>query len=320
MSFLEFNKLPLKVVYGTWKVEPIDAGDIFGRSLGSGIGEARSTRYRRFSCMIDALGLEWEDGAGVADAAEMDKLIRFLEGDGQSWRFDSASHSLSGNGVTNTASPGATLTKSATGGVFGGKLNIGAGGVFGTDMKNKCRSRGGWAPTQGWTIMARRNFVAGETASAGFHDCILTGAVEYSRGASSGNPAGVTQYIDGVAGSYNLGRVFSVSSVDPYVGLWGYKTDNTTVAIDYDDFVFLPYQLPAAWLGVVGVEGILEMRDNFQWPRMPRGVISGDAIRDANPVEVIARVRRQEAEQFLAAAGLDNNRELIELVMDEWGD
>jgi hypothetical protein len=318
MTALKLNGLPLRIAYETWREEADEDGDLEGDSLGPGLAEARSTRKRRFSCMLLEQGLEWDDRSGVANDEELEKLIRYIEGDGQSWRFDSTLHSLSGNGVTNTASPGATLTKNAGGGKYGGHLDIGAGGVFGVDMRNKLRSRGGWDPTKGWTLMCWRNFVAGESAAAGYHHVILKGAVAFTRGASSGNPAGVTQYIDGVAGSHALGRCFSVAVTDPYVGPWGYKTDNTTAAIDYDELVFLPYEIPTKWIGTVGTEGMIEFHDNYPWPRLPRVVIAGDLLpSDPDGVQVTARVKQATMTQLLDNGTVKKLRTL-QLQMREW--
>jgi hypothetical protein len=307
MPFVRINGLPIEVDYGSWREEAVHVGDLFERSLAARLCETRIARLRRWKCRTTPTGAN-----APPTPAESALLERWIEGHGHSFAFDSSVHSFSAAGVTNSASPGATLTRSTTGGKYGGRLNIGAGGVFGVDFRNKSYSTAGWLPEKGWTVFAWRNFVASETASAGYHHVLIKGAVAFSRG-SAANPVGVKQYIDGVLNaSANLGRVFSVHSVDPWVGIWGYTTNNTTVAIDWDELVFLPYEVPDSW-----VASIYDTHSARAWSRLPRVQVDGDYM-TGGVVEALARVEGAAAEQVATPAGLQNALRAYDLRIEEW--
>lgn len=296
MTFLMVNGIDVDVADGSFKETTQDTGDLFRRTLSGRIAEARGARSRSWSFRTNSM---------LRDDAE--KLRMWLEGVGQSWNFDSAVHSYSGAGVANTAA--GTITRNAGGGKYGGRLTVGSGSQFGVDMSNKLGKRRGWSPTDGWTFGAWRNFVASESASAGFHSIICKGAVAVTRGASA-NPAGVNQYVDGALNnSANLGRVLSVLASSPYVAICGVKTDNTNNAIDWDDWFFLPFVVPDAW-----VAKIHAYMASYAFSAMPKMKILGDAIPDTVPVEVV--VRCHDIDVVVEADA--NNRRVLQVQMEEW--
>lgn len=300
MSFLTFNGIDVDVADGSFKEEILDTGDLFQRTLSGRMAEARGARSRRWTFHTNSM---------LRDEAE--RLREWIEGRGQCWNFDSAVHSYSGAGVTNTAA--GTFTRNGAGGKYNGRLTVGSGSQFGVDMSNKLGRRRGWTPTDGWLFGAWRNFVAGESAAAGYHSVICTGAVAVTRGAAA-NPAGVNQYVDGVLNNAaNLGRVLSVLTTSPYVAIHGVKTDNTNNAIDWDDWFFLPFQLPTA-VAASWVPKIHTFMASNAFSAFPRVKIQGDAIPDASAVEVVCRVK--EADVVVEADA--NNRRVLQVQMEEW--
>jgi hypothetical protein len=310
MPFLRINGVLVDVEYGSFKEEAVDVGDLSARTLAARLAESRSTKVRRWTFRTTPLI--------AGDVAE--RLEKWIEGFGQAWRFDG--NTRSGNGVTNSFPVGGTLTNNAGGGAYGGCVTVPSGGRFGVDMSNKLGIAGGWDPTvHGWTLMGWREFIGGETAAAGWHHVILRGAATFTRGSSS-NPIGVDQWVDGVLGNYGLGRCIGVSTSDPGVSLHGYDTANNAAAIDWDDFVFLPFRVPSTEASsapddVDWIEQIYDQASTAAWSKLPRVVVSGDYFNDV-PVEVIGRVRSKQAVQVIDAAGVENERRVLDVALEEW--
>lgn len=306
MAAISVNNIQLTIADGSWSEEPVHIGELLERTPSGRIAEGRGVRVRRWTCRTDPFA--------VADADELEKLIQFLEGRGQSWNFDSASHSLSGAGVTNDAA-GSSVTRSASGGVHGGRLTVASGSVWGARLNNKVGvPKTGWTPETGYSVFAWRKFLAAETYAAGWHGVALVGNVTFFRGVSA-NPAGVNQYVDGVLDNLaNLGRCFGVANADPYVSLHGYKTDNSASAVEFDDLLVLPFQVPALW-----VPSITTWRATVPESLRPRMKISGDLIRDSAPVEVIIRVRGADTVQGVIGGVFKNNLRALDLEIQEWG-
>ena len=129
MAFLTINGVTVDIEYGSWREETVDVGELSQRSLAAKPARARSTKVRRFSFRTSPL-----------EASLAEKLAMWIEGMGQSWKFDNTLYS--GAGVTKTAS--GTTTAAATGGKFGGKVTIASGSKFGVKMSNKLGVAGGW--------------------------------------------------------------------------------------------------------------------------------------------------------------------------------
>lgn len=303
--FLTINGVTVDVEYESWREESIEVGELSARTLALRPARARGGKVRRWTFRTTPTEMT---------AAEMEILADWIEGLGQSWKFDNSL--FSGNGVQKTAS--GTTTAAATGGKFGGKVAVASGSVFGVKMSNKLGVTGGWLPTiRGWSLLTRRKFVAGESASSGWRDLLLKGAVAFTRN-STANPVGVTQYVDGVAApAANLGRCFSVATADPYTGLHGYKTDNTAADVDFDDFAFYPFQIPTAW-----VAGIAAWRDEFSWSALPRVKVWGDVFEDGekdfSPVEVVGTVTSKEVVQLIEDGVVKNTKRVLSVMLEEW--
>jgi hypothetical protein len=302
--------VPLPVAGESWRERRIPIGDVRDKSLAGRPAVSRGPTLREWSFRTP------RDFA--LTKAERLAWIKWIEGHGQKWSFDSASHSYSAAGVTNSAI--ASITRSAAGGWKGGHIEVASTSVFGVDMSNKLHRRRGWLPTNGWTLHAYRNFVAAETASAGWHSCFLEGAVSFTRGASA-NPAGVNQYVDAVLNnSANLGRVFSVSSTSPYCGVHGYNTNNAGAAIDYDEFMFVPFQMPAAWIASIKSE---LFDDAVGLPNLPRQLIHGDWFEQDSAlggVEVIGYVNNvdQRIGRPGGASSVDMSMAELTVTFEEW--
>jgi hypothetical protein len=309
MGFLEVNGLRLAIQDGSWEQEPIQVGDLFERTLSGLIAEGRGTQVRRWRCTTDPYA------NAFADADEVEKLLQFLEGRGQAWNFDSSLTSYSGQGVGNDAT-GSVVTRSSVSGKHGGRITVNSGSVFGVRCNNKLGvPKAGWTPAMGYSVFVHRKFVAGEGPSAGWHDVLLTGTVEYARNAAGGFPPGLTQYIDGaLAPSIALARSVAVQSVDPFVGLHGYNVNtNAAAAVEFDDLTILPFVVPPAW-----VPQLTTFRSISPDSLRPRMKITGDAIRDTDPVQVIIRYARARSVQGFVE-GQRNNLRAIDLVLEEWG-
>lgn len=298
MPFLAVNGVTVDVEYGSFKERSVHSGDLFARTLSGRVAEARGQRTRAWT--FRTTPMSQSDAEATRD---------WLEGSGQSWSFDSAAHSYSGAGVTATVA--GTYTRSNVGGKYGGKLNIGAGSQFGVDMSNKLGRRRGWT-TSAWTIGMWRNFVAGETYAAGFHSLIVKGVVGNVRGVSSDYVPG-SQYVDGVLdNAAHLARLMQVATSSPFVAIFGYKTDNTTAAIDYDDLWFVPFVMPVAWIPQVHA-----FMAAYAFSAFPRVKITGAAIPDTLPVEVVCRVDELDIVQEVDGS-VQNNKRVLQVEMQEW--
>ncbi len=321
--FVSVNGLALDVEYGTWKEERIHVGDFGDLALSGRPPESRAGIIRRWTCKLTPHAARAAGGGALLtpDPVTISKVAQWIEGRGQCWSFDSGVHTYSAAGVT--ASVSGTFTPYATGGAHGGRLLVASGDKFGVEMRGALGVRRGWTPASGWSLLCWRKFQSGESASAGWHNCILTGAVDFARGSAS-NPTGVTQYLDGVAGSYSLGRCFSVSATTPFVGLHGYLTTNSAAAAEYDDFMFLPFELPASWIGLPGQgpdNSITDYMDNFPLPGLPRVSLGGDCLDPLGgnlTVPVIGRAVSSEDVQVVASTGIKVNLPILDVRFTEW--
>src|SRR5262249_48060201 len=106
-----------------------------------------------------------------------------------------------------------------------------------------------------------------------WHTMMAKGAVAMTPVSMGGvtNPAGVTQYVDGVAGNFQFGNTLSVLSTTPFVAIMGFTTSiNLANAVDYDDFWFFPAQVPDAWIPQINT-----FKNSFPFSLWPRVKIQG---------------------------------------------
>ena len=224
-----------------------------------------------------------------------------LEGQGQSWNFDVTTYSGLGEGPA----AGGSYTQSGAGGKYGGKVNVASANLIQWALANALGVPGGWTPTQGWTLGLWKVLTVGDGGDgATFHHHVATGSVAVTRAASA-NPAGVTQYKNGVAGSWSMGNWISVQTAN--VGIYGYTNANAGAAYDYDDVFFLPFALPATWM-----PSLYTFLAANPYPSCPRVKIYGDGIEDPSPgVDCIVRVPRSvQRRQVQAGVAYTNMREL----------
>jgi hypothetical protein len=225
----------------------------------------------------------------ASKALALDKLI---EGFGMRWPrlyVDGTASAYSSTGVTYSVNSG-TVTLTTTGGPTPVPLRatIASGGYAGFRLQNRMGVHrfNGWNPAvDGFTIICWRYWTAAEGVVAGWYRTIITGTTTFARGAAA-NPVGVTQYRNGVAGSYNLGRCFGVDNASPFVALHGYLNTNAASAVDFADVLFLPFALPSSW-----VSGIDTFMQSYPLSDLPMLWLSGDGIPDSSPVLVMGRVR-----------------------------
>lgn len=269
MANLTFNGITIPGASESLKEAPDFVGDVNDRVASAEHVENYVARKRKWTCKVIA-----------QTAAKSVAMRRYLEGEGQSWSFDSTMYSGKGEGPAS----GGGYTRSGTSGVHGGKVNVSSGDVLEFALAYALGQPGGWVPTKGWTLMVWKQLSVGDggDGSAYYHH-IATGSVAVTRG-SSANPASVTQYRNGVAGSYSMGNWIDVAS-DGDVGIYGKSNANTSAAYDYDDLVFLPFVLDSSW-----VTGLYTYLASYAHPALKRVMLSGDQIEDAAPgVEVHIR-------------------------------
>lgn len=283
MPLLQFNGVTVTSLGDSVEETPEDIGEVDERGLVGNIVRQRTGRLR--SWRFDTPPLE----GNTARA-----LRRWLEGEGQSWDFKvtpMATASSEYSSLYVTASIAGTYSTQATGGPFNARMTVNSGSKYGVRMQNRLgvQRRGGWDPTvDGWTWIGWRKWTAAEDGGGVdvWRRFVMTGAVAFSQG-SSANPVGVTQYKNGVAGSYGYGNAFGVSLTNPYVALHGKSLANANRDVDFGDMRFLPYQIPAAWVPQIDAE--MALRELSRFPTMQlRGDFLGD---EPGPVLVVCKVR-----------------------------
>lgn len=262
MSHLTFNGITLPTVAGSFREAPEFIGDD-GRGQAGEHGENVVARKRAWTVTLVA-----------QSQAVAVKMRRYLEGEGQSWRFDDNAYSFKGEGPK----AGGSYT------VSGGKVEVASTSFIEWALASALTRGLTWAPTQGWTLGCRKVLTAAEGGDdATFQRHIAIGTVAVTRG-SSANPASVTQYLNGSAGNHAMGNWIDVAS-DGDVGLHGYSNAGAGADYDYDDVWFLPFALESSW--IAGLDAFLASAGAHS--RLKRVVLAGDAIEDASGVEVYVR-------------------------------
>lgn len=249
---------------------PVFVGDLADRGVVGDFDENFVARKREFPTKL------------VAQTAALAIAFRkLLEGDGQSWRYDANTFSFKGEGP----SAGGVYTQSGAGGVLGGgKVNVGSGSFIPYSLASSLNVPSGWAGAKGWSLLVRKVLTIGDGGDGvTFQRFIATGAVTVTAGTA--NPAGVTQYKNGAAGSFSMGAWMTIDGAgDGVVKLHGLSNAGASAAYDYCDFAFLPFALDPTW--IAGLDTFLQTN---RYPRLKRGILSGSQIEDSGGVEVHAR-------------------------------
>lgn len=279
-DFIHIGGVKFLVQPESWEETRLQVGDI----ADSGDGIAMSGRPIESRA---AIVRQWK-GSTLRDAPAKDSIpqasnpkhfenmIRWVEGWGQ--LFPLLTNVYSGAGVA------LTPATSFAGGAISSGLNLAL------QTQYTMRVRRGFVETapMGWSLGFKKTFAAGEAPFiAGSHWCVATGAVVYAL--ASGNPAGVTQYVDGVASNFNVGNLSDNggSSAGTF-RLYGKLTTGTNANVTYSDFFFVPFQIPATWVLQIYTNLISAGRT---FPVLPRQKLDGQWLSiESAPVEAIGRV------------------------------
>lgn len=292
MPFATLHGITLPIARNEWRMTPVLVGSADARADSGELGGAETTLKREWSCST------------IVDSQATQEVIRrLMEGDGIHVDFDDAS------GFTRTGigpSSATSVTYSASGGKRGGRASVGSTGALVYALAKKMRQRDGdWAPTKGWTVAVFKQLSLGDGGDGTtFFDHLATGNVAVVRGAAA-NPAGVTQYRSGVAGSYGMGNWLSVSAAGE-VGIHGYTDSGGSLTYLYDELLVLPFALPTA-LMATWAAALATFRASYACGALPRVKLDGDCIPDAQPLEVRIRQERQELEQMAFGGAWHNN-------------
>lgn len=258
MAYLKINGIDVRIDKESVKLVFDEVG---GKTERSAIGApiaSRNAKLRR-----------WSMSTSFDTLAEIERLQKLIDGFGLAWSFDDSTK-ISSTGAT----PATAVSLSSVTGKYGNGVRIASASNFGVNPQYRVgvHKAGGWVPSMGWTLMCWRWFTAAEAPSAGWYHVILTGSTTFNRAASA-NPSGVTQYRNGVAGSYDLGNAFSVRTSSPYCGPYGYLTTNVANLVDVDDLVFLPYEITATW-----ASAFYTLCSTRAWPKMPLVDVDGTML------------------------------------------
>lgn len=294
-SFAEVYGIALPIAKKRWDLTPTIVGGSDDRADDGTLLSSQTVRKR-----------EWASTFVVGTEVEREAFRRLIEGDGLHVDFDDATgFSWSGLGPKTATS----VTYNASGGKRGGRAIVGSSGVLEYALAKVVQQQDGdWAATKGWTVAVFKKLLTPDTGFDGtFKDHLATGNVVVVRGASA-NPAGVTQYKDGVAGSWNMGNWLSVDA-DGDVGIHGYSNAGAAAAYDYDELLVLPFALPPALLAAWAT-ALATFRATYPVGRLPRVKLFGDCIAsDTVPLEVRCRVSKSDIDpQFLGGGFAKNAR------------
>ena len=270
-----------------------EVADIAGlsdaRGTDGGLATSDTVRKREFS--IETV---------TATQANAEQLRRILEGDGQAWPFNNTSLSAAGLGPQS-----GTFTLSASGGKFAGRCTVGSGSVFEVALARRMKQLSGvaWAATLGWTLMAWKKLTApdGGDGTTFFHQ-LATGSVVVTRGASA-NPASVTQYRNGVAGSYSMGNWIGVAA-DGDALISGHSNAGAAAAYDYSDFVVLPYTVTAAQ-----ALALYNFTSSRAFPALPFVSLGGDAL--PTPITARCRIKKIAQRRLILDGAFRNNAAVL---------
>lgn len=283
MPAITINGVSIPIKGDSFAEQRAVIGDTFTRSVGGAMFSSFVARRRTFTFSTPPL-----------ESLTAEKYARLIEGVSQVWNFNSTSQIgfLSGSGVTNfLASGSATLVSSPTRGaaIAFSSLQLAASAGFRFLLSNKFGIQGGFTTTgstpTGWTIMFWKNATTGADGvpSNGWYHYIASGTGSVTRGASA-NPAGVTQWRNGVSGSFGMGNMIEVSGSST-TGIWSYgATSGTGATSQFDDLVVWPFTLPTSW-----ASGIYSYALGTSFAAAPVVDVSGDHL-DGSTIKCFGRV------------------------------
>jgi hypothetical protein len=278
------NGVTIPIVKGSFKEVPEFIGELAERGAAGEFDENFVARKRKYTATVLA-----------QDATKAVALRKLLEGDGQSWLYDSNTYSFKGEGP----SAGGSYTQSGAGGSpSGGKVTVASGNTINYALATALGVPSGWAATKGWSLIVRKKLSVGDGGDGStFFRHIALGAVAVVQGASA-NPAGVTQYKSGAAGSFAMGNWITVDGAgDGVVKLHGKDNANVNAAYDYCDLAFLPFQLDSSW--IAGLDTFLTTN---RYPTLKRVMLSGAHIEDAAP-GILVHIRQVGASRTVRLRG-----------------
>lgn len=271
MPALTINGIAIPVRGDSFSEERVQIGDAFQRSTGGSIFSSKINSRRRFRFSTTP-----------QDTLTAERLIGLIEGSAHAWTFDQDLSSMSG--ITNYTATGAARSTSPASRDGTSNLGVPSTTGFEINFRDKFASLGssgflpGLTTPDGWTTSFWRYCTAAAdgTPTTGWYHFIVTSTTSFARGGAA-NPANTTQYRNGVAGSYGVGNILSMTSLGVF-GIWGYQTlANVGSASNYDDLVVFPFQFTAA----MALQYYNEA-NGFTVPNFPALVVTGDHV-NRNP-------------------------------------
>ena len=295
MAFLTACGVTIPVVVDSFDEMPEFVGDLHQRSSSGALGETDVARKRHWTGTVQMLQ------AGPAEV-----LRKLLEADGHAFSF--ASNTFSNKGVGPDV--GGSFTQTGSGGPFSGRITAASGNFWPVSLQTAMRVPGGWAPaTQGFTVLVWRFETTADDGNGGagtWVHYICTGNATMT---GIANPAGVSQFRNGIGGTFNAGAWLTVSGTGA-VRLNGKgAATGTSVAKDYADLVVLPYAIDTAT-----VAGLFSFHSSNPWPGPGRRVrLAGDAIPDVAGVDVMVKVTKLPQMNVRLGGAHRNNARRLEL-------
>jgi hypothetical protein len=324
-DFLDIGGVKFPTAVDDWEEQEIDVGDVAkdegGLSLSGRPIEASAALVRMWHGSLTRSLLTQQGITGDPysnNGAKFERAKRWIRGWGQCFPCTGLSSGVPRAGSGLTLGPAANVTMANSGGPYGtGKATVSSSASIGFTHTYAMRQRRGFSPTgaMGFTIGFLRNFLAAEALAAGQHWIVATGAATFAQG--SGNPAGITQYVDGAAANASLGNYAAVSATQML--LYGKKSDGVTnSAVEYADVFMLPYQLPASWIASIWTN-LINAGTKRPFPVLPRQKLSGQWLTfESAPVEAIGHVDKTQRRVGMAGGVFANDLREIPLAFVEW--
>lgn len=297
MSHLEINGITIPGAADSFEEEPDFIADVDERGANGGMLSSSGGRART-----------WTATTTPQTAAVGEALRSLIEGEGHAWEFTESLYSFGGLGPSSYSG----CSANASGGKHDGRLAITSGNRFEVTFTSRMRRRGGWDPTAtGWTVLVWKQLSVGDGGDGTtYHHHIATGDVAVVRGAAA-NPAGVAQYLDGVAGNASMGNWLSVSAAG-LIAVHAYDNAGSAGGYNFSDLVVLPFAMPAAW-----APQFFARLNAQRFARLPRIEVSGDAIPDGI-VEARGRVPNLKQRNVHLEGAHRNNARVLQLQLREW--
>lgn len=298
MPHLTVNGITFPGQADSLEEEPQYVGEALGRSSNGAMLESRTTRKRM-----------WRLRSVFLTPTEANGWQRTIEGDGHYWRLGTTAVSTKGRGPNVGGTYNFTTFAPPTGSAA--CIQVGSGSSIKWSMGSALGP--GWSPESGFTISvyARKSATEGDIGTA-YYRYLVTGTAGWNQGTA--NPSNVTQYRNGTSGTYGVGYWLDLTTAG-VLGLYGFgDSAGAANAKSYAYLTILPFALPSAW--VSGLASHTETMRLAVLPfisELPRVVLAGDAIPDANGVNAIGRVRSLGQRNVNLAGSQRNNARVIEV-------